>query len=121
VPQSDKPVTPAPKDAAAAITEAEAADLISRGAYLLDVRTRMGSMFGVIPGARWMPLARLWECFHELPPDKPILTYCRTARRAGKATLELEDVGFHAVNGGRFKTIAKLVKANAASAAALPR
>ena len=104
-------------NSAAAITEAEAANLISGGAYILDVRTRAGTWLGVVPGARWVALSRLWHCFHELPPDKVILTYCRTGRRAQKAKLALEDVGFQAVNGGRFKTIATIVAAQRAAAA----
>ena len=101
--------------AASEISEVQAADLISRGAYILDVRTRVGALFGVVPGARWIALARLWRNFHELPADRPILVYCRTGRRAGKAKLVLDDVGFHAVNGGRFRNIAKIVEAQRAA------
>jgi len=96
---------------ASAITEAEAANLISQGACLLDVRTRACTWMGTVPGTRWSPLARLWQCFHELPSDRPILVYSRTGRRAEKAKVVLEDVGFHAVNGGRFRTIANIVEA----------
>jgi phage shock protein E len=101
--------------AASPITAAEAADLISRGAYILDVRTRLGTLFGVVPGARWVALAKLWKSFHQLPSHTPILIYCRTGRRAGKAKLVLEDVGFHAVNGGGFRNIAKIVEAQRAA------
>jgi phage shock protein E len=105
---------------ASAITEAEAADLISRGACILDVRTRVATWTGIVPGARRVSLARLWRCIHELPSDRTILIYCTTGRRAERAKLVLEDVGFHAVNGGRFKTIAKIVEAQR-EAADMPR
>jgi len=101
-----------------AITEEEAANLISRGAYILDVRTRVETCLGNIPGARWISLPRLWRCFHELPSDRPILTCCRTGRRAEKAKVVLQDVGFDAVNGGRFKTIAMIVQVQQAAAVA---
>ena len=102
-------------NSASAITEAEAASLISHGACMLDVRTRASTWMGTIPGTRWSSLARLWQCFHELPSDRPILIYSDTVRRAEKAKIVLEDVGFHAVNGGRFRTIAKIMEAQQAA------
>jgi rhodanese-related sulfurtransferase len=80
----------------------EVADLIKKGAFVLDVRTIFEAKKGVAPGATNIPLLRLKRHLTELPHDRTIVTYCGTGERAGKAKDILEANGFHAANGGSY-------------------
>ncbi len=87
----------------------EVADLLKKGAFLLDVRTVFEARKGVAPGATSIPLLRLKRHLDELPRDRVIVGYCGTGERAGKARDILEHEGFKAVNGGTYATILKIV------------
>lgn len=88
----------------------EVSRLISEGAFVLDVRTKMEAKKGIAPGATNIPLLRLNRHLDELPGDKTIVTYCGTGERAGKAKDILEAGGFKAVNGGGYETITKILQ-----------
>ncbi len=76
-------------------------EFISRGAVILDVRTKEEFKAGHIKGAKHIPLeqisgrlaeARKWE--------KPIICYCRSGMRSGTAASILRNHGLEAMNGG---------------------
>ena len=87
----------------------EIADLIKKGAFILDVRTLFEAKKGIAPGATNIPLLRLKRHLDELPIKKTIVTYCGTGERAGKAKDILESAGFQAVNGGGYSGILEIV------------
>lgn len=90
------------------VPEAEAAELISHGACILDVRTRLETRKGTVPGAKAIPFFSLKRHLGELPRDRTILTYCATGGRAGKAKEILAAAGFKAANGGGYARILKI-------------
>jgi rhodanese-related sulfurtransferase len=87
--------------------------LIAKGAFILDVRTKMEAKKGVAPGATSIPLLRLKRHLDELPHDRTIVTYCGTGERAGKAKDILEANGFRSVNGGGYDGMLKILAAGA--------
>jgi phage shock protein E len=87
----------------------EIAELIRKGAFVLDVRTIFEARKGIASGATSIPLLRLKRHLDELPRNKTILTYCGTGERAGKARDILEAAGFKAVNGGSYEGILKIL------------
>ena len=90
----------------------EVADLIEKGAFILDVRTIFEAKKGVAPGATNIPLLRLKRHLKELPHNRTIVTYCGTGERAGKAQDILEANGFHAANGGSYAGIVEILDKN---------
>lgn len=88
---------------------AEVAKLLKKGAFLIDVRSRLEAKLGMAPGATNIPLLRLKKHMDELPRDKTLVLYCGTGGRAGKAKEVLEANGFKAANGGGYKAILKIV------------
>jgi rhodanese-related sulfurtransferase len=84
----------------------QATHLINReDALVVDVREP--AEFGAehILGAKNVPLARIGEGAGDLPKrkDKPLIAYCDTGNRAGKALGALKKAGFERVvnlNGG---------------------
>jgi rhodanese-related sulfurtransferase len=80
------------------VTTAEATHLINReDASIIDVRDPGEYGAGHIIGARNVPLARLEG--GELPKrkDRPVIVYCDTGERAGKAIGALKKQGFERV------------------------
>jgi phage shock protein E len=90
--------------------ESEVAALIKDGAFVLDVRTMMEAKKGIAPGARNIPLLRLKRHLADLPKSRPIVTYCGTGERAGKAKDILDAAGFTAINGGAYETILRITE-----------
>ncbi|MBJ18269.1 MAG: rhodanese-like domain-containing protein [bacterium] len=66
------------------------------GALLLDVRTRQEFAVGHIAGAMNVPHDELATRVSELPggPDRTLIVYCKSGRRAGLATSVLVDAGY---------------------------
>ena len=80
------------------VTTAEATHLINReDASVVDVRDPGEYASGHVIGAKNVPLVRLEG--GELPKrkDKPVIVYCDTGDRAGKAVAELKKQGFERV------------------------
>ena len=61
----------------------EVAKLIKKGAFLVDVRSKLEARRGIAPGATNIPLLRLKSHLNELPRDRTIVLYCGTGGRAG--------------------------------------
>jgi rhodanese-related sulfurtransferase len=87
----------------------EVAKLLKKGAFLVDVRTKLELKRGVAPGATHISLFTLKRRLDELPRDRKIVLYCGTGGRAGKAKQILEAAGFKAFNGGGYKDILKII------------
>lgn len=87
----------------------EVAKLIKKGAFLVDVRSKLEAKLGMAPGATNISLLRLKSRLNELPRDRTIVTYCGTGGRAAKAKDILEANGFKAANGGGYKAILKIL------------
>lgn len=96
--------TPAATAEAAAaegrVTATEARALVQAGARLVDVRTLEDFDAGHLPGAIHLPLETLGErATSELAPlDAPVVVYCNTGNRSGRATELLRSLGFTEVH-----------------------
>ena len=66
--------------------------------FLLDVREPIELVLEKVPGARNIPLPQLRTRLDELPRDREILVFCRTAQRSYYATRILLQHGFKARN-----------------------
>lgn len=75
-------------------------DRVSRGELtLIDVRPRLEFDSGHLPGAISMPIDELPERVQEIPPQRPVVAYCRGTYClfAGEAVELLRSKGFEAV------------------------
>lgn len=74
---------------------------IRAGALIVDVRTPAEFALGHYPGAVNIPLQELDRRLPELGPKKrPVVVYCRTGNRSGKAKAVLLREGFADVTNG---------------------
>jgi phage shock protein E len=87
----------------------EVAKLIKKGAFLVDIRSKIEARRGMAPGATNIPLSALKRQMDDLPRNRNIVLYCGTGGRAGKAKELLEAKGFKAFNGGGYKDVLKIV------------
>jgi len=83
----------------AGISAAEVQDLLDARAdfVFLDVRSPHEHEETRLPQSRLIPLGSLRGRLHELPPDKPIVTFCDIGLRGYEAALILTDAGFRDV------------------------
>lgn len=88
-----KPDTTATPPAAVTVTEAQR-QLTGREAVLIDVRERDEWTAGHVAGATHIPLADLPTRLAEVPRDQPVLLFCRSGNRSGKATTFLRQQGY---------------------------
>lgn len=104
---SAAPTAAAPADPATA-----ARALIAAGATVLDVREPSEWDEGHLEQARLFPVGSIGDKLAEIEQlaggkDKPIVLYCRSGGRAGKAKEILEAAGFSNVtNGGGYRKLA---------------
>lgn len=75
-------------------------DLMSRGAVIIDVRTKGEYASGHIKGSHNIPLDRLQSDYKKLKKDKPVITCCASGMRSASAKGFLHGKGFEVVNGG---------------------
>lgn len=105
-----------PKDASTgSATAAPTQDpkaLIAAGAVVIDVRTAGEWDSGHLPAAHHLPVdevpARLAEVAAWTGGDKskPVVVYCASGNRSGRAKRALEQAGFtHVVNGGGYNSL----------------
>jgi rhodanese-related sulfurtransferase len=87
----------------------EVEKLLKEGAFLVDVRPKLGAKIGMASGATNISLFTLKRRLHELPRDRKIVLYCHSGAAAGKAKQMLEAVGFKAFNGGGYEDVLKVV------------
>ena len=76
-------------------------DFKSRGAIILDVRTKGEYQGGAIPGSKNIPLQQLSVRLAEIKKwNKPVITCCASGMRSGSAATILRSNGVEAMNGG---------------------
>ncbi len=91
----------------------EIAAALERGALILDVRMERETRkegADLVPGATNISLFGLGRRLDSLPRDRPIVTYCVTGGRAGKAAEILREHGFEALNGGGVADVRAILK-----------
>lgn len=86
---------------------AAAKQLIERGAVVIDVRTAEEFATGHVPSATNIPVDELGDRLPEVTKltggdvHKPVVVYCASGHRAGKAQAQLAAAGYtQVVNGG---------------------
>lgn len=89
--------------------------LIAAGAVVVDVRTTDEFADEHLPAATNIPVQELGTRMTEVDKlvgsdkSRPIVVYCASGRRAGKAKAQLEAAGYtHVVNGGGFDDLREL-------------
>lgn len=76
----------------------QARQLQDQGAILLDVREGPEWRAGHAPGARHIPLSRLPARIKDLPPQRTVITVCRSGHRSAGAAALLARQGRDVVN-----------------------
>jgi len=87
---------------------AQAWQMIENGALLVDVRTPSEYNAGHLPNARLIPIGQLSARLEEFGKDKnrPVVVYCASGGRSGKAKSILEANGFtQVVNAGGYEAM----------------
>ena len=88
-----------------------AAEMLSVGAVLVDVRSAGEFAAGHIEGALWLPLDRIHLDIATAVPTRtqPLILYCSGAR-SQRACKIVEQMGYsHAINGGGVGALSKLL------------
>jgi len=76
-------------------------DLMTRGAVIVDVRTRDEYRQGHLKGSLNIPLNTLSSEYKKLRADRPVITCCASGIRSAQARVILQSKGFTEVyNGG---------------------
>ncbi len=78
--------------------KADLAEVMSRGATIVDVRTPGEYAGGHIKGSINIPLAALASQMAKLKKDKPVITCCASGMRSGSAKSMLQNNGFSEVH-----------------------
>lgn len=83
-------------------------DFQSRGAIVLDVRTKSEYDQGAIPGSKHIPLQQVGVKVSEIKKwNKPVITCCASGVRSGSAASILRSNGVEAMNGGGWFSLSK--------------
>ena len=74
--------------------------LVASGALLLDVRTVGEYEARHLDGARLIPVDELAARIDEVPRDHPVVVYCRSGGRSGRAAQILRGAGYDVTDLG---------------------
>lgn len=85
----------------------ELSELISQGAFLVDVRTPGEFSQGSVSGAVNIPLDQLAQRLKEFEGKEQIIVFCRSGARSGQAEGYLKQQGLNVVNGGTWQNVKK--------------
>jgi len=86
-------------------------DFQSRGAIILDVRSKAEYEGGAIPGSKHIPLQQVANKVSEIKKwDKPIICCCAAGIRSGSASAILKSNGIESMNGGGWASLQKNIK-----------
>lgn len=108
-PASDPPTTSSPTTAPARTTKdpAKAKELVASGATVIDVRTSEEFAEDHLAQATNIPVQELSSRIAEIEKltggdkSKPVVLYCASGGRAGRAAKQLVELGYtNVVNGG---------------------
>jgi rhodanese-related sulfurtransferase len=87
------------------------ADLMSRGAVIVDVRTSEEYNGGHIKGSINVPLNNLNNHLSKFNKEKPVITCCASGMRSASAKSILQSNGFKEVyNGGGWMSLKNRIK-----------
>lgn len=76
-------------------------DFKSRGAIILDVRSKGEYEGGAIPGSKNIPLPSIASKMNDIKKwNKPVITCCASGMRSASAAGILKSNGVEAMNGG---------------------
>lgn len=85
-------------------------DFISRGAIIVDVRSREEYESGAIPGSKHIPVQNIEsQCTTIKQWNKPVICVCASGGRSASATTLLKSKGVDVLNGGTWVSVNKLV------------
>jgi rhodanese-related sulfurtransferase len=83
-------------------------DFTSRGAIVLDVRSRAEYDNGAIPGSKHIPLQQVTSKIEEIRKwNKPVICCCASGMRSGNASAILKSNGVESMNGGGWTSLHK--------------
>lgn len=83
-------------------------DFKSRGAIILDVRSKGEYDSGAIPGSKNIPLQSINSKMAQIKKwDKPVITCCASGMRSASAAGILKSNGIEAMNGGGWFSLSK--------------
>ncbi|HEX8095868.1 rhodanese-like domain-containing protein [Jatrophihabitans sp.] len=85
-------------DATSQISAADAAELLTGDAVLLDVREQHEWDAGHAPQARHLAMSELSGRVSEIPPDVTVICVCHGGGRSGAVSDALNRAGFNALN-----------------------
>ncbi|MBC7487786.1 MAG: rhodanese-like domain-containing protein [Cytophagaceae bacterium] len=92
-------------------TPTDFADLVKKGATIIDVRSKGEYMGGHIKGSVNIPLDVLKNNLSKLKKEKPIITCCASGMRSASAKSLLKSNGFEEVhNGGGWTRLQSKIK-----------
>lgn len=87
------------------------AELMAKGAVIVDVRTPGEYLGGHIKGSINIPLQNLQANLKKLKKDKPVITCCASGMRSASAKGILQSAGFNEVyNGGGWQSLKNKLK-----------
>ncbi len=87
------------------------AELIEKGAFLVDVRTPGEFAEGHVKGSVNIPLDRIPSSLNSFKGKENIIVFCRSGNRSGQAKSILEANGYkNVVNGGTWMQVNQYVK-----------
>jgi phage shock protein E len=83
-------------------------DFKTRGAVIIDVRTKGEYEQGAIPGSKNIPLQIIASKINDIKKlNKPVITCCASGMRSGSAASILKSNGIEVVNGGGWLSLSK--------------
>jgi phage shock protein E len=83
-------------------------EIISNGATILDVRTKVEYQSGHLKNSMNIPVDKLQQNLKKLNKNKPIITCCASGSRSSSARNFLKSNGFEEVyNGGSWYSLRK--------------
>ncbi len=95
MPAHDRPASPAAQAAVPQVAPAEAKVMLDRGnIQLVDVREPWEHEEAHIGGCRLIPLGELPQRYGEIDPSTPVIVYCKSGGRSGKAVAFLTERGY---------------------------
>ena len=83
-------------------------DFQSKGAIIIDVRTKSEYEQGAILGSKHIPLQNIASKIADIKKlNKPVITCCASGMRSGNAASILKSHGIEAINGGGWQSLNK--------------
>lgn len=94
-------------------TSTDLGEVISGGAFLVDVRSRAEFETGSAKGATNIPLDTILQYVDLLKGKEHIVVFCRSGNRSEEAKRILNQKGFrNVINGGTWQQVNQFIKKN---------